>query len=260
MSSWKSQQQKKRKVKGALEAAPLSKLLQGIHLALQEMTRPPKKPQVGMTSFEDQLQRYWRTHFDFRAMGDTNMVGFMRRFPSVFNVKSNGVELAISPAEAPDFDKAAESGIEPNRAPIEHPTKFTTGMSEHVLAMIVNLISEDKKAGGHVLNYQYAPFAVCEDFLAHTQEKENGVEDDDTKTLLDTICDPRPQPIARAEQEPTAAPDNRWQERKDRNRDWDHDWRGNRDRDDGPRGRGPNFYDRHGGHDDRDRERYDDRR
>lgn len=254
---------KKRKVKGALEAGPLSKLLQGMHLALQQITKPPSKPETAVNGFEDQLRKYWRTHFDVRAMGDNNMVGFMRRFPSVFNMKNNGVELVVSPMEAPDFDKAAEAGIEPIRGPSEHACKFSAGMGEHVLALIVNLFAEEKKAGGHALHYQYAPFAVCEDFLTRIQQFEDGLDDDVTKHLLDTICDPRPQPPARAEQNTSwdshdRRDDHQW-DRKDQDRDWrdNRDWR---NRDDGPRGRGPNFYDRHSGHDDRDRERYDDRR
>lgn len=260
---------KKRKIKGALEVDKLSKLLQGMHLALQQMTRPPNKPEARVNGFEDQLKKYWKTNFKATVWGDTNMVAFLRRFPGVFNVKSNGLELLVSAVETPDFDKEAVDNVEPNRGIPEYACKFSSGLGDHVLAFMANLISEEKKVGGHVLNYQFTPFAICEDFLTRIREDEDALDDNDTMFLLDTLCDPRPQPPQNVSRDdwPTQRDDDRgkdWQDRKDwqANRDWkdNRDWRNDdRDRDGGPRGRGPNFYDRGGG-DNYDRRRDDDDR
>jgi len=254
---------KKRKIKGALEVPQLSKLLQGMHAALQHLTSPPNKPETSVNGLQNQLKRYWKTNFDAKAMGDTSMVGFLRRFPGVFSVKSNGLELVVSAMEAPDFNQEAENGLEPSRGLPEYACKFSSGVSEHVLAFMANLISEEKKVGGHVLNYQFAPFAIYEDFLTRIREDEDALDDQDTLILLDSVCDPRPQP-----REPVQKDDfddhhkNRnqgWQDRKDQHWKNDHDWDRGRDRrddrDGGPRGRGPNFYNR-GGDDNYGRDRY----
>lgn len=183
--------------------------------------------QAPIHELEDEFERRWRLRLDSRALGEASTAAFLQRFPEVFRVRSNGLYLVVSPVPEPDFEKAAKSGLEcktrVQRARIEEllarlrlgasggetedllvalemthwlapsiysdrGSDFAVGFGEQVTALLANLVSEERKAIGAPLNYQFAKFGAAEDLLARLR----GGSTKDTEDLMAAIMDPKP--------------------------------------------------------------------
>ncbi|CAE7297217.1 Clec4e [Symbiodinium natans] len=186
---------KRRRLKG-LDANSLEKLLRGLHQCLRRIvdSMPDGSgKEAPVHALEEEFERHWRLRFDARAMGESGTASFLRRFPAVFKVRSNGIEVMVTPLEDPNFDDAAAAGLE-RTAPEDKGFQvdgFAACFGEQVIAAIANLVAEDRKPGSVPLNCQYASFEVAQELL--TKLKEGGGRDQEQNDLLASLTEPKPQ-------------------------------------------------------------------
>lgn len=192
---------KKRKLKG-LDVSSLTGLLTGLHQCLgrllealpaatTEKEEPAKPAEVPLQHLEEEFERHWHLRFDARAMGEPSTSAFLRRFPEVFKLRSNGFQLMVTPAEDPNFELAAEVGMDRSDNQPD-ATDFTVSCAEQVISLMVNLVAEERKSGGAPLNFQYASYEVVQETLSNVRD---GSSREEQNELLNTLLDPKPQVI-----------------------------------------------------------------
>jgi len=247
---------KKRRLKG-LDTQHLTQLLTGLHQCLDSLLEllpaaksekedePAKPREVPLQHLEEEFERHWHLRFDAKAVGELNTTDFLKRFPEVFRVRNNGFQIMVSPAEDPNFEDAAEVGMERAETQSEPAPDFTTSCAEQVISLLVNLVAEERKSGGAPLNFQYTSYEVVQDLLSKTREGGTPKEQSD---LLNTLLDPKP--LVVKEDPPHRNFDRDRQERR-RSESPDRNQPALRDRDPSPRGRQPSprrndFDDRRG--------------
>lgn len=202
---------KKRRLKG-VTTEHLTTLLAGLHQCLKRLVNTPaacEKIPEGQTreapvqALEEEFERHWRLHFDARALGETTTAAFLRRFPEIFTVRNNGVQLVVAPTEAPNFEAAAELGMERGDAGRENQTggDYIVSFAEQVAAMLANLVAEERKASGAPLNFQYANYDVVLELLAHLRD---GLNKNGEPNSLSALLDPQ----ATGAQGPRARPES----------------------------------------------------
>merc|ERR1719440_1785579 len=136
---------KKRRLKG-FDTSSLAQLLTGLHQCLERLLEfaasattdkdTAKPTEVPVQHLQEEFERHWRLGFDARAVGDPNTATFLRRFPGVFRVRSNGFQVMVSPAEDPNFEAAAEVGIERVEESDELKRDFAVSCAEQVAALL----------------------------------------------------------------------------------------------------------------------------
>merc|ERR1712232_1337723 len=136
-----------------------------------------KSIEVPLAYLEEEFERQWQLRFDARALGAPTSAAFLRRFPNVFHLRCNGFQMLVSPAEAPNFEQAAEDGMycadNPQDAQVtDH--EFAANLAEEVPSRLINLVAEAWKAGGAPSPFKaggahssfhdasYDAFPVCE--------------------------------------------------------------------------------------------------
>ncbi|CAJ1460867.1 unnamed protein product [Effrenium voratum] len=188
---------KRRRLKG-LDANSLEKLLRGLYQCLRRLVdvlpdaaAGPNGKEAPVHALEEEFEQHWRLRFDARAMGESGTAAFLRRFPSVFKVRSNGIAVLVTPLDDPNFDDAAAAGLEQTvtEKPFKVPDGFAISLGEQVIAALVNLAAEDKKPGSVPLNCQYASFEVAQELLAKLKD---GGSQEEEKDLVNQLLDPKP--------------------------------------------------------------------
>lgn len=237
---------KRRRLKG-FDTSSLAQLLTGLHQCLERLLEfaasatadkdTAKPTEVPVQHLQEEFERHWRLGFDARAVGDPNTATFLRRFPGVFRVRSNGFQVMVSPGEDPNFEASAEVGIEQVEESDELKRDYAVSCAEQVAALLANLVAEERKSGGAPLNYQYASFDVVQDLISRVRD--GRVRGHDEDFLVNTILDPKP-PVYHSNKEVHKPAMESRRERRSPVRD-DQDDRGARNRSrSGPRdgGRG----------------------
>eukprot|EP00747_Dinoflagellata_sp_TGD_P072270 gnl/TRDRNA2_/TRDRNA2_157408_c4_seq6.p1 gnl/TRDRNA2_/TRDRNA2_157408_c4~~gnl/TRDRNA2_/TRDRNA2_157408_c4_seq6.p1 ORF type:complete len:408 (-),score=72.39 gnl/TRDRNA2_/TRDRNA2_157408_c4_seq6:54-1196(-) len=187
---------KKRKLKG-LDASALAKLISGIHQTLRRLAEAPSsdKPngvgEAPVSALESEFAKYWGLNFDVQAMGEPSTASFLSRFPEVFRLRSNGVQMMVAPIDAPNFEQAAESGmdraVEVRDSGLS--TEYAVSFGEQIMALLVNLVAEERKLGGAPLNYQFANYAIVQECSAGLRD---GQSKEDLSKLIGDLMDPKP--------------------------------------------------------------------
>ncbi|CAE7793508.1 Clec4e [Symbiodinium microadriaticum] len=202
---------KRRRLKG-LDANSLEKLLRGLHQCLRRIVDSlpdaaagPNGKEAPVQALEEEFERHWRLRFDARAMGESGTASFLRRFPSVFKARSNGVEVLVAPLEDPNFDDAAAAGLE-RAAPEDKSFQvdgFAASFGEQVIAALANLVAEERKPGSVPLNFQYASFEVAQELLTKLKDGGNREEEDE---LINALLEPKPRAVPKQEDFPREDP------------------------------------------------------
>lgn len=204
---------KRRRLKG-LDANSLEKMLRGLYQCLRRLVDvlPEKTPkEAPVEALEEDFEQFWRLRFDARAMGEPGTAAFLRRFPTVFGLRSTGLSVMVSPMEEPNFDEAAAVGLEKTNAETKTfkvPDGFAHGLGEQVIAALVNLTAEDRKPGSVPLNCQYASYEVAQELLGTLKEGNRDEEQELLKALRDPkLLQPRVEdPIVREDLGPPPHP------------------------------------------------------
>jgi len=192
---------KRRRLKG-VDTAALTKLLLGLHQCLRRLVDLPGREagededesatlgESPVHSLEEEFERHWRVKFDARAMGEPNVVSFLQRFPEVFKMRSNGIYMMVSPMDAPNFEAAAEAGMEGLEVKSESgpACDFRASCAEQLVALITNFVAEDRKSQGADLPFQFASYEILQDLFSKLRDGSI----DDSSELLSAILDPKP--------------------------------------------------------------------
>mmetsp|Transcript_114 Transcript_114/g.166 ORF Transcript_114/g.166 Transcript_114/m.166 type:complete len:370 (+) Transcript_114:112-1221(+) len=189
---------KRRRLKG-VDTTSLTKLLHGLHQSLrriidsrgEEEESAVRLNEAPVHSLEEEFERHWRVRFDARAMGEPNTVSFLRRFPEVFRLRGNGIYTMVSPLDAPNFEAAAEGGMDRAEVPRETQLQvcdFRASYAEQLVALLTNFVAEDRKSHGAALPFQFVNHDILQDLFSKLRD--GSIEE--TAELVDAILDPKP--------------------------------------------------------------------
>lgn len=188
---------KRRRLKG-LDTSSLTQMLSCLHQCLERLLdisnedkEAPQLTEVPVLHLEEEFERHWRLSFDCRAVGESSTASFLKRFPEVFKVRANGFQMMVAPAEDPNFEAAAEAGIEESHAAPSAFSDYSVCTAEQIASCLVGMVADERKASGAPLNFQYASNEVLRDLcgLLKNEIRAPNVTQND---LINMLLDPRP--------------------------------------------------------------------
>lgn len=96
---------------------------------------------VPIRDLETEFETRWKIKFDSEVFGVSSMLQFLKKFPKVFCVINNGIEMVVRPQPAPIFELPDEGGFGPTALLSVSP--FTLGAATRLAGLCVNIVAEN---------------------------------------------------------------------------------------------------------------------
>eukprot|EP00397_Hematodinium_sp_SG-2012_P056292 GEMP01069326.1.p1 GENE.GEMP01069326.1~~GEMP01069326.1.p1 ORF type:complete len:389 (-),score=101.13 GEMP01069326.1:55-1221(-) len=197
---------KRRRVMADVDEDILESTLKAVHALLLDLSESDENRgvddvDVPIRGLDEEFETRWKVRFDPQAFGVSSILQFLKKFPKVFSVLNNGVEMVVRPQPAPIFDVPEEGGVSTGPSSFLTLRPFTLGAATRLAGICVNLVAESA-AENTEFEDKFASYEQVQQLIDVFMEGKSATEEISAVASLQDVTKPDPDKV-------TAAPKGR---------------------------------------------------
>jgi len=160
---------KRRRMMGNIEDDVVDSTLRSLHSLLIDLSEGDESTKIDnvdipIRDLEEEFELRWKVKFDPLVFGVSSTLHFLKKFPKVFNVINNGLEMVVRPVANPSFEIPLEGSVGSGTSSFLTVRPFTFGAATRLAALCVNAVAESA-ATNTEFEEKYASYDQVEELI-----------------------------------------------------------------------------------------------
>jgi len=184
---------KRRKVADEVSEEVLESTLRAMHGLITDLSGE-NEVEIPVRCIEDRFETRWKVRFEPLAFSASSMLQFLKKFPKVFSVRNDGVEMVVRAQHAPQFTAQtdADALADPQAPSVTRP--FTLGAASRLAGLCVNIAAESAPANAD-FDEKYASYDHVQQLIDIYVEGKHAIEDTSATEVTKDVSKPDPDKI-----------------------------------------------------------------
>jgi len=185
---------KRRKVADEVSEEVLESTLRAMHGLLTDLSGE-NEIEIPVRCVEDRFETRWKIRFEPLSFNASSVLQFLKKFPKVFTVRNDGVEMVVKPRHGPEFSAQTDANAQqdPNAASLTL-RPFTLGAANRLAGLCVNIAAESAPANAD-FDEKYASYDHVQHLIDIYVEGKHAIEDTTAIEVTRDVAKPDPDKI-----------------------------------------------------------------